>query len=157
MKHLLISLLAVVLMGSCCPKITQLPPVVVRDTVIDSIYVPQPPIIIPADEFEIGYSLQELCDSTWRANHPQKKASGKRLQGTGTLTPDSLKFRCKEDEMQLQIDSLLKVVERITEKSSQKIIIEKCPSGWPKIAHPLAMVFALVGLIAVAAFGIRRI
>jgi hypothetical protein len=153
MHKLLIFLL---LAAGCCPKITQLPPLVERDTIYDSIYVPQPPVVIPADEFIIGYSIQEICDSAWRANHPVIKASGERLQGTGTATNDSLKFRCREEELIIERDSLKKVIEHIRETEKNNTIIEKCPSDWPRWLHPVFSVLAVIGLISIALHALKR-
>ncbi len=158
MKAAPIKLLGLLLViSSCCPKITELPVVIQRDTIRDSIYIQQPPIIIPADEFEIGYSIQEICDSTWRADHPEKKASGKRLQGRASITTDSLKFRCHEAELRIQVDSLLKIVEQIREKETHTKVIEVCPRRWPGWIHGPIFILAVIGLISTVIFVIRWI
>lgn len=159
MKYSLISFLFLVLITSCCPKCIPQAPVIVRDTVRDSVYTPQPPIIIPADEFEIGYLIQEICDSTWRVNHPVITGSGKRLTGSGTFSRtakgDSLKFTCHEDQLIIERDSLKHILEKIREKETQTLVLEKCPMGWPKWIHHVMSVLAFIGLISVILVMVR--
>jgi hypothetical protein len=140
-------LILVLLLSGCCPKITEQPPQIRIDSFIDTIYRYQPPIIIPADESEISFSISDICDSIWRANNPIKQSSGKRLKVSGSFSGDSVKFHCREAALIIERDSILEVLKQVRIQETQKTIVEVCPSGWPKWMHPLISVLAFLGLL----------
>jgi len=119
------------LMSSCCPKITYSEPTVTHTVDTDSIFIAQPPIMIPPDEFLLGFTIQELCDSSWRVNHPVIKPPHKGRSGTTvSLRTDSIFITSTCDSLLILVDSLRQVNIKETITKDQVRTVFKCESAW---------------------------
>lgn len=141
----ILAICLICLYSSCCPKVTQQPPQIVDRW--DTAYItlpPPPPIVMPPDSTEIVLHLSKLCDSTWRAANRARFSSGQRIRSQVDISETTLRFTCKEDSLVHLLDSIRAVQINHSRETVQEIVVEKCPSGWPKWLHSFILVASFI-------------
>jgi len=136
---------------ACCPKVIQQPPVIINRWDTAAIMLaPPPPFVVPADSSSLTIDLNSFCDSLWRSDHLYRPiiSIGKRLQTSISMEGTQIKFKCKEDSLIHELDSLHSFIVNHMRIEYTEIVVEKCPLGWPKWYHHSLLI--MIGILILA-------
>ena len=120
----------------------------------------------PSDSVSLFLRWSQICDSTWRSkmmnndsaiqaskeaiwdslNHSVKRI----ITGTVKLTPEGLKFVCREDSLQAVIDSLVLVKTKVVKQEVKSTPVKK--QKWT----PMLIIGLLLSL-GILCFGVAKV
>lgn len=146
---LLLLVLAIAALNSCCPKIVEKPSVTVQRVESIPITLPPPLVIIPPDSTSITLNLSQLCDSVWKNQHAVlAKSRGTRIRARVEQQGQSITFRCAADSLQHVLDSIQSYAIINHKETESSFVAYQCPNKWPGWVHNAVLITLLILALA---------